>query len=45
MKEGELPKEFDPTNVTNLFVRRFITWDEVHRKVIPVYDDDYIRTI
>ena len=34
-KEGKLPKEFDPANLTNLFVDQFVTWDEVYRKVIP----------
>ena len=44
MKEGELPKEFDPANLTYLFVDKFFTWDEVHRKVIPVSDDGHVRT-
>ena len=26
-KEGKLPKEFDPANLTNLFVDQFVTWD------------------
>ena len=26
-KEGKLPKEFDPNNLTNLFVDQFFTWD------------------
>ena len=30
--------------MTNLFVDKFVTWDEVHRKVIPGSDDGYIRT-
>ena len=38
-KEGKLPKEFDPANLTNLFVDQFVTWDEVHRKVIPGSDE------
>ena len=43
-KEGKLPKEFDPDNLTNLFVDQFVTWDKVHRKVIPGSDDGYVRT-
>ena len=43
-KEGKLPKEFDPANLTNLNVDQFVTWDEVHRKFIPGYDDGYIHT-
>ena len=42
-KEGKLPKEFDPANLTNLFVDQFVTWDEVHRKVIPGSDYVYVR--
>ena len=42
MKEGKLPKEFDSANMNNLFVDQFVTWDEIHRKVIPVSDDGYI---
>ena len=42
-KESKLPKEFDPANLTNLFVDQFITWDEVRRKVIPRYDYVYVR--
>ena len=42
-KEGKLPKEFDPANLTNLFVDQFATWDEVHRKVIPGYDEGCVR--
>ena len=34
-KESKLPKEFDPANLNDLFVDQFVTWDEVHRKVIP----------
>ena len=37
---GKLPKEFDPANLTNLFVDQFVTWDEVHRKVIT--GSDYV---
>ena len=43
-KEGKLPKEFDPANLTNLFVDQFVTWDEFHRKVIPGSDDGYVHT-
>ena len=42
-KEGKLPKEFDPANLTNLFVHKFVTWDEVHRKVIPGSDYIYVH--
>ena len=42
-KEGKLPKYFDPANLTNLFVDQFVTWDEVHRKVIPGYDEGCLR--
>ena len=44
-KEGKLPKEFDPNNLTNLLVDNFVTWYDVHRKVIPGYDDGYVRTL
>ena len=40
--EGKLPKEFDPANLTNLFVHQFVTWDEVYRKVIPRSDYVYL---
>ena len=30
--------------MTNLFVDQFVTWDEVHRKVVPGSDDCYVRT-
>ena len=43
-KEDKLPKYFDTANLTNLFVDQFVTWYEVHRKVIPGYDDGYVRT-
>ena len=43
-REGKLPKEFDPANLTNLFVDQFVTWDKCHRKVIPGFDYGYIRT-
>ena len=43
MKEGELPKEFDAANLTYLFVDKFFTWDEVHRKVIPGSDEGCVR--
>ena len=43
-KEGKLPKYFDPANLTNSFVDKFVTWDKVHRKVIPGYDDGYVCT-
>ena len=43
-KEDKLPKEFDPANLTNLFVDRFVTWYEVNRKVIPRYGNGYVRT-
>ena len=33
-KESKIQKEFDPTNLNNLFVDQFVTWDEVHMKVI-----------
>ena len=42
--EGKLPKEFDPTNLTNLFVDQFVTWDKLRIKVIPGSDDIYART-
>ena len=42
-KEGKLPKEFDPTNLNNLFVDQFVTWDEVHMKVIHRSNYVYIR--
>ena len=41
-KEDKLPKDFDPANLTNLFVDQFVTWDEVHRKVIPGSDYVYL---
>ena len=44
-KEGKLLKYFDPTNLTNLFVDKFVTWYEVHRKIIPGSDDGYICTM
>ena len=31
--------------MNNLFVDPFVTWDEVHRKVITGSDDGYIRTM
>ena len=34
IKEGKLPKELYPTNLNNLFVDQFFTWDEVHRNVM-----------
>ena len=43
MRGSKFPKEFDPTNLTNLFVDQFVTWDEVHRKVIPRSDYVYLR--
>ena len=45
IKEGKLPKELYPTNLNNLFVDQFFTWDEVHSKVIPGYYDGYLRTL
>ena len=42
-KEGKLPKEFDPTNMTNLFVDQFFTWDEVHRIVLTGSDEGCVR--
>ena len=44
-KEGRLPKEFAPAKLTNLFVDQFVTWDEVHRKVVPVSYDGYVQTL
>ena len=44
LKEGNLPKEFYPDNLTNLFVDKFVTWDESYRKAIPGSDDGYVRT-
>ena len=44
MKEGKLPKEFDPTNLNNLFVDQFVTWDEFHRKFMPGYDNGFACT-
>ena len=29
--------------MTNLFVDQFVTWDEVHRKVIPRSDEGCVR--
>ena len=43
-KEGELPKEFDPTNFNNSFVDQFFTWNEVYRDIIPGPDDGCVRT-
>ena len=43
-KEDNVPKEFDPANLTNLFVDTFVTWDEVHSKVIPGSDYGCVRT-
>ena len=43
-KEGELPKELYPANLNSVFIDKFVTWDEVHSKVIPEYDDGYLRT-
>ena len=43
MKEGKLPKEFDPANLTHLFVDQFVTWDEVNRKGIPISEYVYLR--
>ena len=42
-KEGKLPKEFDPANLNNFVVDKFVTWDEVHRKVIPGSDEGCVR--
>ena len=42
-KEGKLPKEFDPANLTNLFVGQFVTWDEVQREIITGYAYVYLR--
>ena len=42
-KEDKLPKYFDTANLTNLFVDQFVTWDEVHRKVIPRSNYVYLR--
>ena len=42
-KEGKLPKHFDPASLDNLFVDQFVTWDEVHRKVITISDDGYVQ--
>ena len=42
-REFKLPKYFDPANLTNLIVDKFVTWDEVHRKVIPGSDYVYLR--
>ena len=44
MKEGKLPKDFDPANLTNLFVDQFVTWDEGNRKAMPGSYDGYART-
>ena len=41
-KEVKLPKKFDPANLNNLFVDKFVTWDEFHRKVIPGSDYVYV---
>ena len=43
-KEVKLPKEFDPANLTHLFVDKFVTLVEFHWKVIPGSDDGYIHT-
>ena len=40
-KEGKSPKEFGPTNLTNLFVDQFVTWNEVHRIFMPGSDDGF----
>ena len=45
MKYCKLPKEFDPTNLNNLFLDQFFTWDKVHRKVIPGSDDGYVHNL
>ena len=44
MKEVKSPKDFDTANLYNSFVDQFVTWDEVHRKVMPGSDDGYVRT-
>ena len=31
--------------MTNLFVDQFVTRDEVHRKIIPIFDDSYVHTL
>ena len=43
-KEVKLPKQFDTTNLNNLFVDQFVAWDEVHSKSIHVSDDGYTCT-
>ena len=43
-KEGKLPKEFGPANLTNLFVDQFVTWNEVHRIFMPRSDDGFVHT-
>ena len=44
-KEGKLSKEFDPADLNNLFVDNFVTWYEVHRKVMFGYDYGYLFTM
>ena len=42
--EVKLPKQFDPANLTKLFVDQFVTCDEVHSEVITGYGYGYVRT-
>ena len=44
MKKGKLPKQFDPVNLTNLFFDKFVTWDEVLRKIVLKYVYGCLRT-
>ena len=44
-KEDKSPKEFEPANLNSLFVDQFVTWGEVHRKVMPGSDDGYVRIL
>ena len=41
--DSELPSEYNPAKLTSLSVDQFVTWDEVHKKVMPGSDDGYIQ--
>ena len=42
--DSELPSEYDPAKLTSLSVDQFVTWDEVHKKVMPGSDDGYVKS-
>ena len=42
-QKKKLPKDFDPANLTNLFVDRFLTSDKFHRNFISGSNDGYVR--